>query len=97
LLFGVVWTIGIRTNFAGMASDEAFISILNAVLAEVCSRCNFVHAEALQPSGAACMVQSGANYSTTSGGADFHRARFVELSLSNHLSFYFLTSLSLSA
>ena len=64
-----------------MTSMEAELrSVLQAVLMGVCQRCDFVHGEALRPSGNACLVQSGASFCSTTGAADFHRSS---------LNFYF--------
>lgn len=71
-----------------MANMEAELrSVLQAVLMGVCQRCDFVHGEALRPSGNACLVQSGASFCSTTGAADFHRAS---------LNFYFPPNVSVA-
>eukprot|EP00277_Geminigera_cryophila_P018714 CAMPEP_0179459692 /NCGR_PEP_ID=MMETSP0799-20121207/42977_1 /TAXON_ID=46947 /ORGANISM="Geminigera cryophila, Strain CCMP2564" /LENGTH=708 /DNA_ID=CAMNT_0021261667 /DNA_START=161 /DNA_END=2287 /DNA_ORIENTATION=- len=71
-----------------MANMEAELrSVLQAVLLGVCQRCDFVHGEALRPSGNACLVQSGASFCSTTGAADFHRAS---------LNFYFPPNVSVA-
>ena len=62
-------------------------TVLQAVLMGVCQRCDFVHGEALRPSGNACLVQSGASFCSTTGAADFHRAS---------LNFYFPPNVSVA-
>jgi len=71
-----------------MTSMEAELrSVLQAVLMGVCQRCDFVHGEALRPSGNACLVQSGASFCSTTGAADFHRSS---------LNFYFPPNVSVA-
>ena len=71
-----------------MANMEAELrSVLQAVLVGVCQRCDFVHGEALRPSGNTCLVQSGASFCSTTGAADFHRAS---------LNFYFPPNVSVA-
>mmetsp|Transcript_1082 Transcript_1082/g.3368 ORF Transcript_1082/g.3368 Transcript_1082/m.3368 type:complete len:794 (-) Transcript_1082:114-2495(-) len=75
-------------NNINMANMEAELrSVLQAVLMGVCQRCDFVHGEALRPSGNACLVQSGASFCSTTGAADFHRAS---------LNFYFPPNVSVA-
>jgi hypothetical protein len=76
------------SNSINMANMEAELrSVLQAVLMGVCQRCDFVHGEALRPSGNACLVQSGASFCSTTGAADFHRAS---------LNFYFPPNVSVA-
>ena len=76
------------SNSINMANMEAELrSVLQAVLMGVCQRCDFVHGEALRPSGNSCLVQSGASFCSTTGAADFHRAS---------LNFYFPPNVSVA-
>ena len=72
-------------NMPGIDADLR--SVLHAVLMGVCTRCDFVHGEALRPSGNSCLVQSGASYCASPGAADFHRAS---------LNFYFPPNVSIA-